>query len=231
MVDSFRNRTSWDDRDRRDRRDDRPEPPEMPLRRERPGDDWDSPPRRSYRRPEPRLEQRLDQWMTAGRQLVDGVAGARPGSRPSSARAAGTRAGSRLRPGDLGRWVEDKLDWLLEDDEGWREPWQERQPARPERPRAGAAPADQATGGSVGGRRRPLEALSRRGAPLLPEQRPSQEAPPAAAPAATAAEQDWPDDASFSINRWRRESGGDAPRQPPPAPSRAVPRSSRRRPA
>lgn len=200
----------------------------MPLRRERPGDDWDRSGRRSYRRPEPRLEQRLDQWMTAGRQLVDGVAGARPGSRPS-ARAAGTRAGSRLRPSDLGRWVEDKIDWLLEDDEGWREPWQEQQPARPERSWAGAAAADQATTGSGGGRRRPLEAVSRRGAPLLPDQRPLQEGPTAAV--ATAAEQEWPDDASFSINRWRRESGGDAPLQPAPAPARAVPRSSRRRPA
>jgi len=187
--------------------------------------DWREPPRAEGRF-EPRLEQRLDQWMTAGRQLVDGVAGARPGSRPS-ARSAGSRAGSGLRLDHLGRWVEDKLDWLLEDDDGWREPWQEAPPQRqppqrqpaPARPVAPAAPS----------RRRPLEAVSRRGAPLLPPQ----------------ADQDWPDDASFSVNRWRRdaEAGPPArdsapPSEPPSAPpseavppqGRVVPRSSRRRP-
>ncbi|MFM7696052.1 MAG: hypothetical protein ACKO6G_05195, partial [Vulcanococcus sp.] len=161
------------------------------------GDDWSDgrSERRSYRRPEPRFEQRLDQWMTAGRQLVDGVAGARPGSRPS-ARGAGAAAGLRLRPGDLGRWVENKIDWLLEDDDGWREPWQEprRAGVAPREPRwsepdagrsrsAGerrsvipAAPAAAAAApGSPEGspRRRPLEAVSLRGTPLLP-QRPTE---------------------------------------------------------
>ena len=265
--------------------------------------------RRSYRRPEPRFEQRLDQWMTAGRQLVDGVAGARPGSRPS-ARGAGSAAGPRLRPGDLGRWVEDKIDWLLEDDDGWREPWQE--PQRPGREAAsdswaGAgsftadpsrspayaplrnsdapsarsfadAPVRNQARNPVAGparnpeaepRRRPLEAVSLRGTPLLPERPGSLRqagATPSGAPgrgavepggieparfAAAAADQDWPDDQSFSVSRWRR---GDAPartsrdfepgsassspslRSPEPqgpsvAPQpRAMPRSSRRRP-
>lgn len=163
---------------------------------------------RSYRRAEPRLEQRLDQWMTAGRQLVDGVAGARPGSRPA-ARGAGAGAGSRLRPGDLGRWVEQKIDWLLEDDDGWREPWQGAST-----PAAPAAPT----------RRRPLEAISRRGTPLLPER-------PMAPPATAAADpQDWPDDDSFALNRWRRPGGSPAAPADQPRPSgRAVPRSSRRR--
>ena len=197
MVDSSRNRSPWDDRDPRDARS-----------------DWgDTPSRRSYRRPEPALEQRLDQWMTAGRQLVDGVAGSRPGSRPSP----------RLRPSDLGRWVENKIDWLLEDDEGWREPWQER-----------SAPPSPARSG----RRQPLEAISRRSAPLLPPQ-PAAVQPPQAQNQTQPQEQeqDWPDDASFSVSRWRREpvaGGAPAPLEPPsqpppPAAARAVPRSSRRR--
>ena len=73
---------------------------------------------------EPRFDQRLDQWLATGRQLVDGVAGARPGSRASGRPQPGGRAGALPRPGGLGRWVEDKLDWLLEDDDGWREPWE-----------------------------------------------------------------------------------------------------------
>ena len=100
--------------------------------------------RRSVRRPEPRLEQRLDQWVWAGRQLVDGVAGARPGSRP------GTR-GSGLRLDHLGRWVEDKLDWLLEDEEGWRESWEQQPAGQPPQRRM---------------RREPLQAISRRRPPV-----------------------------------------------------------------
>jgi hypothetical protein len=169
---------------------------------------------RSTRRPEPRLEQRLDQWMTAGRQLVDGVAGARPGSRPSARPAAGG-AGPRLRPGDLGRWVEQKIDWLLEDEDGWRESWQA--------PATRPLPASTPVAGAVSGRR-PLEAISRRGHPVLP-------AP--ANPAAPEA-QDWPEDDSFTLTRWRRSTASPEPDTTPPSaqarPSgRAVPRSSRRR--
>jgi hypothetical protein len=182
-------------------------------------DDWSDgrSERRSYRRAEPRLEQRLDQWMTAGRQLVDGVAGARPGSRPP-ARGAAAGAAQRLRPGDLGRWVERKIDWLLEDDDGWREPWQADAPPAP-------SPAQ------LGGRRRPLEAISRRGTPLLPERRSAQPEPEP-----QPQEQDWPDDDSFSLNRWSRPSSSDLESAPParaldqaPPPARAMPRSSRRR--
>ena len=72
----------------------------------------------SDRRPAPRrgsdpLEQRFDRLVNAGRQLVDGVSGARPGSRSSG------RPGLPRLDG-LGRWVEDKLDWILEDDDDWK---------------------------------------------------------------------------------------------------------------
>ena len=153
------------------------------------------------RSPEPRLEQRLDQWVSAGRQLVDGVSGARPGSR-----SAGRGSGMRL--DHLGRWVEDKLDWLLEDDESWQESWEGSAQARSRSPER-----------VVRSRREPLQAISRR--------------QPAAAGSA-ADLQDWPDDDNFTLNRWRR---GEEPRgpvaEPPPAvplqSGRAVPRSSRRR--
>ena len=59
-------------------------------------------------------DRRLDQWLKTGRQLVDGVAGRRPGQR---------RAGLDL--DSVGRWVGDKVEWLLEEDDDWREPWQD----------------------------------------------------------------------------------------------------------
>jgi hypothetical protein len=158
--------------------------------------------RRGEPRNEPRLEQRLDQWVSAGRQLVDGVSGARPGSRP------GGRAGG-LKLDHLGRWVEDKLDWLLEDEEGWRESWEQPQPRQQPQPQSRPS------------RREPLQAISRR---------------QLARPSAVVDAEGWPDDDSFSVSRWQRRDGGvQAPSEEPmePAPQiqsgRAVPRSSRRR--
>ena len=161
-------------------------------REERPDDRGE---RRGLRRGEPRLEQRLDQWVSAGRQLVDGVSGARPGSRPG-----GRTSGLKL--DHLGRWVEDKLDWLLEDDEGWRESWEGSEASPP--PRRSA-------------RREPLQAISRR--------RPARQ--PAPDGDAWPEEESF----SVSRWQ-RGSSGADAaaPEPPPPVQSgRAVPRSSRRR--
>jgi hypothetical protein len=201
-----------------------------------------------------RLEQGIDRLMSAGRQLVDGVSGARPGSRPPG-RGEGRTAGSRPRLEGLGRWVENKLDWILEDEDDWREPWQEPGPGAPtearpngqmeprlearpvslrdfaaDNPAAGAATTTTATTTAPSEamepaarrrNRRPLEAVSLRGA--------------------AAADQDWPDDDSFLVPRWQRsEPAAQTPtRMPTPTPTstpaaatalgRALPRSSRRR--
>ena len=112
--------------------------------------------RRGPRRSEPRFEQRLDQWVSAGRQLVDGVSGARPGTR-----AGGRSSGLKL--DHLGRWVEDKLDWLLEDDEGWHESWEQQPP----QPRAAAA-ASPSRPSRAGGSRRLCRLQPARPRPLTP---------------------------------------------------------------
>ncbi len=149
-------------------------------------DDWSSerPERSAYRRGERGLDQRMDQWVSAGRQLVDGVSGARPGGRRSS---------SGLRLDQVGRWVEDKIDWLLEDDDGWRESWEE--PASPPQ-----------------SRRQPLDAISRRGRSVRLEAQPE---PSVLALAQEPVDPDtWPQDDSFTLNRWKREA---SPRMPDPA--------------
>ncbi len=208
--------------------------PDPPLRRGRPAE----PPRGGGEA----FEQGLDRLVSAGRHLVDGVSGARPGSRPSG-RGAGRGAGGVPRLNELGRWVETKLDWILDEEDSWREPWQESQdgsgrsrpgPARP------AAPAPDADSTSPGlAPRRRLEAISRRGASR----------PGASAPRLTSGEpparqgsagDDWPDEDSFALPRWQRPltprpaaAGPTEQLRPAPkaaeAPARALPRSSRRR--
>jgi hypothetical protein len=252
--------------------------------------------------PEP-LDQRLDRWVSRGRELVDGVAGARPGSRTPGPEAAGLGhrglGAGGLNPARLGRWVEERFDWLLEDDadDDWREPWQEpargsgRRPTgapearRPERPSdSWAAPPSGSPSprrsdpqprpweASVASERRSLEAVSRR---------PSRTAPPGSAPppslgraslrtdpgtlsaptaqgsaaigdpaattsggagAAPDGSEAWPDDATFTLQRWQRTPPSPRPASPGPAPlaadppaaraaapGRPLPRSSRRR--
>ena len=153
---------------------------------------------------EPR-DRRLDQWLETGRQLVDGVAGRRPGQR---------------RPGldldSVGRWVGDKVEWLLEEDDDWREPWQES--AEP-----------------MARRKQPLQAISRRSRQRSMPAAASQP-PPTAAPfvADSSAPDDWPEDDLFQVQRWQRDpvqrsSPKGEPQDQPPSSRRGLPRSSRRR--
>lgn len=191
-------------------------------------DRWDSRrPRRGDSRPEPRLEQRLDQWMSAGRQLVDGVAGTRPGSRGDG------RPGGALRLNQVGRWVETKLDWLLEDDEAWRESWEE--PDRARRQPEASRLTDSRPVQPSRSRRQPLQAISRRTTPAQASSQTSAQSPaqPVQQPDPSQL-QDWPEDDSFTVNRWSRT---DQPARQPSPPDQAasrpvgrtVPRSSRRR--
>ena len=163
---------------------------------------------------EERRERRRDVWLETGRQIVDGVSGRRPGQRRSS-----------LDLESVGRWVGDKVEWLLEEEDDWREPWQE--------------PA--ARSGRRG--KRPLEAISRRqlrpsvgspafgqavtGQPLV-EQPSISMAPPKDVGSA----EEWPENDSFRVDRWQRNRSNqsDAAPQADHSPvRRALPRSSRRR--
>jgi hypothetical protein len=115
----------------------------------------------------------------------------------------------------LGRWVEDRLDWLLDDSDDWREPWQQ----------VDAAPAAASPNVVRSRPRRSLDAISRRGEAPAPSPAPS-----------GPANSDWPDDASFSLPRWQRAAPTPRPMEdlagPPPPPAaagRPLPRSSRRR--
>ena len=138
----------------------------------------------------------MDQWLETGRQLVDGVAGRRPGQRRGS-----------LDLDSVGRWVGEKVEWLLEEEDDWREPWQE--------PDASSASISR-TG------KRPLEAISRRSVrpPSAPPEQSSEIDGPS--PSDSSSDQTWPDDDSFRVEHWKRDVRSASPR-------RALPRSSRRR--
>jgi hypothetical protein len=150
------------------------------------------------------LDDRLETWVSRGRELVDGVSGTRPGTRPP-----GRGGGGRL--DGLGRWVEGKLDWLLDDREDWREPWQEADRSAP-----------------VRRSRAPLEAISRRQPPSPEAASPAPSPPPS---------QEWPEEDAFTVPRWRRQEPPPPPPvdplaaapAPAPLPGRPLPRSTRRR--
>ena len=150
-------------------------------------------------------DRRLDQWLETGRQLVDGVAGRRPGQR---------------RPGldldSVGRWVGDKVEWLLEEDDDWREPWQE-------------------TAEPMARRKQPLQAISRRSRQRsMPTAAPQPSPPTASFVAESSTSEDWPEDDLFQVQRWQRDpvqrsSPQGEPQNQPPSARRGLPRSSRRR--
>ena len=120
------------------------------------------------------LDRRVDKWIETGRQLVDGVAGTRPGIR---------RNNNSTRPSDsslekVGRWVGDKLDWFLEEEDGWLEPWQAESKM------------------SSSGEKRPLDAISRR--VLKESPLPDKDSQ------VNDNEEAWPEDSSFRVDKWKR---------------------------
>ena len=160
-------------------------------------------------------DRHLDQFLETGRQLVDGVSGRRPGQR-----TGGRRSG--LDFDSVGRWVGEKVEWLLEEDDDWQEPWQE--PARSRLEPARSMPSA----------RRPLDAISRRGRRGASAQVLVPTSTPSLSQEFNSDQGDWPEDESFRVQRWSRSAQPSARPEPEAAPNpvgsrRALPRSSRRR--
>ena len=153
------------------------------------------------------FDRKFDQWLETGRQFVDGVAGTRPGKR----RSMHTERRSPSNLESVGRWVGDKLEWLMEDEDGWMEPWE----------------SESQSGNSRS--KRPLEAISRRAPKAIPPSIESKEN--------SISQDEWPDEASFRVDRWQRgkqqtsTSGrsSNTSNQFESSHRRPLPRSSRRR--
>ena len=125
------------------------------------------------------LDRRMDKWIQTGKQVVDGVAGNRPGQRRGGWQDKETSANFEK----VGRWMEEKIDWFFEDDDDWLDnedfdydPLQE----------------------STNNIKRPLSAISLRVPKALP--------PRIDGTKNNLDELDeWPDDQSFKLNKWERK--------------------------
>ena len=135
--------------------------------------------RRSSKEP---IERKVDQWLETGRQFVDGVSGTRPGSR----RVMNSTSSSSNRFKKVGRWVGEKVDWLLEDDDDWVEPWEMEE-----------RPLEETFSASG---KKPLTAKSRRVLISRKNQ------PNSFNSVKEEVENEWPDDSSFRVQRWERNS-------------------------
>ncbi len=153
------------------------------------------------------LDRRLDQWIETSRQFVDGVAGNRPGKR----RAFNFDRRSNSSLGMVGKWVGEKIDWLLEDEDDWLEPWQEQ------------------TEVTNLTNKKPLEAISRRTSKVNSSSFDNK---------IIEQQENWPDESSFKVDRWQRKESVEPlkdydsltiKRQRNNPNSRPLPRSSRRR--
>jgi len=132
----------------------------------------------SRQRSRDRLNRRMDQWLSTGKQVVDGVAGNRPGQ--NRGRWQDKTTGPNFKK--VGRWMEEKIDWFFEDDDDWLEnedldddPLQE----------------------SIINKKKPLGAISLRAPKALPpgidkKRNYSNDI------------DEWPDDQSFKLNKWER---------------------------
>ena len=168
---------------------------------------------RNQSRPRSRisLDRRMDKWIRTGKQVVDGVAGNRPGQRRVwQDKSTGANFDK------VGRWMEEKIDWFFEDDEDWFE-----------NDDLEGDPIEETTINS----KRPLGAISLRVPKALPprieEKRNNIDEI-----------NEWPDDQSFKLNKWERKDNwttqngyisNDSRQDEQISRRRNLPRSSRRK--
>jgi len=158
------------------------------------------------------LDRKMDKWIQTGKQVVDGVAGNRPGQRRSGWQDKTNGPNFEK----VGRWMEEKIDWFFEDDDDWLEDEDSD---------------DDVIQESIISTKRPLGAISLRAPKALParieEKRNNLNEI-----------EEWPDDQSFKLNRWERKNNlitqneqnlSDSFQDDRSTKRRNIPRSSRRK--
>ena len=125
------------------------------------------------------LDRRMDNWIETGKQVVDGVAGKRPGQK--RVRWQNKTTAPNLEK--VGRWMEEKIDWFFEDDDDWLDNEYLDDETRHE---------------NTVNKKRPLGAISLRAPKALPS-RIDQERD-------NSNDMDeWPDEQAFKVNKWERK--------------------------
>ena len=158
------------------------------------------------------LDRRMDKWIQTGKQVVDGVAGNRPGQKRGvwKDRSTGTKIEK------VGRWMEEKIDWFFENDEDWFDD---------------EGFDDEQVQESTNNKKRPLGAISLRAPKALPPQIDKKRNN-------LDESSEWPDEQSFKVNRWERKNRleknidqnlNDLSQEERPSRRRNLPRSSRRK--
>jgi len=154
----------------------------------------------------------MDKWIETGKQVVDGVAGNRPGQKRGRWQHK-TKAPNLEK---VGRWMEEKIDWFFEDDDDWLD---------------NEYSDNESVQETVMNTKRPLGAISLRSPKALPprieEKRNDRN------------EMDeWPDEQSFKLNKWERKDNlnqhneqdfNESLHEERPTRRRNIPRSSRRK--
>ncbi len=159
------------------------------------------------------LDRRMDKWIQTGKQVVDGVAGNRPGQRRSGWKDKEASAANFKK---VGRWVEEKIDWFFEDEDDWLD---------------NEELDDESFQEISTNTKRPLSAISLRIPKALP--------PQIDVITDNSDEYDnWPDNESFKLNKWERKGQqvpknssdfNDSSDKRTPQRRKNIPRSSRRK--
>ena len=159
------------------------------------------------------LDRRMDKWIETGKQVVDGVAGNRPGQRRGRWQDKNTSPNFEK----VGRWMEEKIDWFFEEDEDWLDNQD--------------LDDDDSCSENTINTKRPLGAISLRAPKALPSRIDTTRI--------NSNEIDeWPDDQSFKLNNWERKNNtiqeteknvNDSLKDERSVRKRNIPRSSRRK--
>ena len=140
------------------------------------------------------LERRVDQFVEAGRQFVDGVSGARPGTR----RSTSIKELSRRKVNNVTEWVSKKVDSIFEDEDNYdyenvyKNDWDDRFAQEPKDISKNYSRNQKSLQNKNKLQKRPLTAISLRSAESKPK-------------ILKPLEDDWPDAEAFQIDRWKRD--------------------------
>ena len=158
------------------------------------------------------LDRRMDKWIQTGKQVVDGVAGNRPGQRRSGWQDKTNGPNFEK----VGRWMEEKIDWFFEDDDDWLE-YEDSDDAVIQERKINT--------------KRPLGAISLRAPKALPARIEDKRNN-------LNEMEEWPDQESFKLSRWERKNNlikqneqnlNDSFQDERSTKRRNIPRSSRRK--